>query len=117
MHSNPSINRQYETFSHTLKLHPHRKVRAPPDSEPNTTGSHSSTTSLLQEPTLISDDDNNSQNSSVTLHPTSPAIGQRIANLLRTVRGNTNPNTDHHSPPSPRRLRSSRRRLESEQPE
>ena len=117
LHKNPSINRQYETFTHTLKLHPHRKIRTPTASERNTTESSITTTSLALEPTVISDDNSIDHNSSITLHPTSPAIGQRIANLLRTARINTNSDNDHQSSTSPRRPRSSTRRLESAQTE
>ena len=102
LHQNPFINKQFETFSHTLKLHPHRNNANSTNSIANVDLERS------EEPTQ---NDNIVTNLS-TAHPISPAIERRIETLLRSARedqdleSNIRPSNSSMCLRSRRRLRS-----------
>ena len=119
LHHDPSINRQFETFSHTLKLQPHVSNNSstnataivPPMATEEPTQNE---VPPQQEPVTVPHitEDNNDSNLP-TVHPISPAIRQRIGNLLRSARENRDRDQDANLRPStsPMHLRSHTRLL------
>ena len=106
LHQNPSINKQFETFSHTLKLQPHVNNNISTNSSTNVepiATEEPAQNEVPQEQELVTiphtAEDNNATNLS-TVHPISPAIGQRIGNLLRSARENQDQDPDANHRPS-----------------
>ena len=87
-HKNPSINKQFETFIHTLKLHPHRNINATlrtTDSNNNAPVSPPrSNTPLIRTQEDRSPNDNLS--GQVIRHNVSPVISRQINRLLTESR-------------------------------
>ena len=86
-HKNPIINRQFETFVHTLKLHPHRSIPVQPTihESPNvqtlqgSTPNHSSQLDVSLSPLTLA---------LTPMHRVSPNIATRINRLISNGRNN-----------------------------
>ena len=113
----PSINRQFETFTHTLKLFRNSKPLATPPItalitnhstyQPQSPTSSHPTTLICTTPSL------DNESSSVTTNSfVSPSIQSRINRLIQNTRNDYQPNLTQ--PPSPKRLRT--RQLPHSQP-
>ena len=99
-HNNPSINKQFENFGHTLKLHPHRKPTVissnavppeiPPTATRDTQVSPNSSENVIY-------GNNNSNNIPVIRHIVSPNIRRQISNLVNNIRNENNNETPRRS--------------------
>ena len=94
-HNNPSINKQFQNFAHTLRLHPHRRT---PNSTTPVVLDTVRANQVVNNPSIASPvvldtgGANQVVNNSSIAAPTnniSPNIQRRISNLLNCTRNNT----------------------------